>query len=459
MKPSTSPRPLSAALQDRTESVTVWGAGYIGLSAACALAGAGFPCTVLDTDGDRVGRINAGVVPLPGFEDVIPLAEARSGGRLRAASPEDTAAVAARVHLVCVNTDRDGRPVTGPLTEVLTAIAGARTGGETLIALESTVSLRWLDELVPAALGAAPASDPSLHLVAAPRRDWMLSPEMNLRTLPRVVGTARPESLPLARELYEAISEVVHPAPDWRHAGLTKPVENLYRYLDLVLTNQLAEAYPGLDVPEVLRLAGTKWNVPTFHPSIGIGGYCIPLSPRFAVDGAGEGTGEDAGGPVPAEDGLLPLVAAAMAWDGDHPARVAESILRMADGPIGILGLSYAPNARIVEGSPARRLAEHLLARGADVALHDPYFTPEEITSLTGARPLSWPDDLGGLGTLVAVTPHDLYADLPARLAALADPPAVVDNLGSYGATLRGTAVRYAEWGTPATRPAAEPRP
>ncbi|MFD3549570.1 UDP binding domain-containing protein [Streptomyces sp. NPDC058655] len=455
MKPSTSPRPLSTALQDRTESVTVWGAGYIGLSAACALAGAGFPCTVLDTDEHRVRQINAGVVPLPGFEDVIPLAAARSGG-LRAASPDDTAAVAARVHLVCVNTDRDGRPVTGPLTEVLTAIAGARTGGETLIALESTVSLRWLDELVPAALGADPVSDPSLHLVAAPRRDWMLSPEMNLRTLPRVVGAARPESLPLARELYEAISEVVHPAPDWRHAGLTKPVENLYRYLDLVLTNQLAEAYPGLDVPEVLRLAGTKWNVPTFHPSIGIGGYCIPLSPRFAVDGAGGGRGPDA---EPAEAALLPLVAAAMAWDGDHPARVAESILRIADGPIGILGLSYAPNARIVEGSPTRRLAEHLLARGAEVLLHDPYFTPEEITALTGARPLNWPDDLGGLGTLVAATPHDLYADLPTRLAALADPPTVVDNLGGYGATLRDTGVRYAEWGTPAARPAATPRP
>lgn len=42
---------------------------------------------MLDTDGNRVSQINAGVVPLPGFEDVIPLAEARSGGRLRAASP------------------------------------------------------------------------------------------------------------------------------------------------------------------------------------------------------------------------------------------------------------------------------------------------------------------------------------------------------------------------------------
>ncbi|MEU7427009.1 UDP binding domain-containing protein [Streptomyces sp. NPDC040750] len=446
MKPSPFPRPLLAALQDRTEPVTVWGAGFIGLSAACALAQAGFPCTVLDIDEHRVGEINAGVVPLPGFEDVIPLADARSGGRLRAATPDDTAAVAARAHLVCVNTDRDGRPVTGPLTEVLSAIGRARTGDETLIALESTISLRWLDELVPAALDTDPANETTLHLAAAPRRDWMLSPQMNLRTLPRVLGTARPESLPVARELYDAISDVVHPAPDWRHAGLTKPVENLYRYVDLVLTNQLAQAYPGLDVPEVLRLAGTKWNVPTFHPSIGIGGYCIPLSPHFATDGT-------------ARDIPLPLVDSAMAWDTDHPARVAESILAITDGPIGILGLSYAANARIVEGSPTRRLTEHLLARGADVRLHDPYFTPEEITALTGARPLKWPDDLGGLATLIAATPHDLYADLPDRLTALDNPPTVVDNLGGYGTALRDTAVRYAEWGTPAARPSAAPRP
>ena len=28
-------------------------------------------------------------------------------------------------------------------------------------------------------------------------------------------------------------------------------------------------------------MVGTKWNVEAFHPGIGAGGYCIPLSSRY----------------------------------------------------------------------------------------------------------------------------------------------------------------------------------
>lgn len=431
-----APEPgLLAALGDRTAPVVVWGAGFIGLSAACALAVAGHPTAVVDIDAERVRRIAAGTVPLPGFEDRIPLAEALANG-LRAVTPDDPA-TAGRVHLICVNTDRDGKPITGPLSTVLAAVADAVTGREALVVIESTVSPNWLDELVaPVFAGDAHAS---VHLATAPRRDWMLAADMNVRTLPRVAGARRPESREVLTELYGSISDQVHLASDWKHAALTKPVENLYRFVDLVLTNQLAEAYPQLDVPEVLRLAGTKWNVPVFHPSIGIGGYCIPLSPYFATGGV---TG-----------GGLPLVSSALDWNDTHPERVADAILAVADGPIGILGLSYAPNARITEGSPVRRITAHLLARGADVRVHDPYFTAGEITELTGAPALNWPEDAETVRTLVVATPHAAYDDLTSRLSALEKPPTVVDSLG----VLRDGAadLPYAEWGTPAAPSAA----
>ena len=64
---------------------------------------------------------------------------------------------------------------------------------------------------------------------------------------------------------------------------MVKSVENAYRHMDITLANQLSLAFPKDDIREVLKLVGTKWNVEAFHPGIGAGGYCIPLSSRYIL--------------------------------------------------------------------------------------------------------------------------------------------------------------------------------
>ena len=64
---------------------------------------------------------------------------------------------------------------------------------------------------------------------------------------------------------------------------MVKSVENAYRHMDITLANQLSVAFPNDNIREVLKLVGTKWNVETFHPGIGSGGYCIPLSSRYVL--------------------------------------------------------------------------------------------------------------------------------------------------------------------------------
>ena len=64
---------------------------------------------------------------------------------------------------------------------------------------------------------------------------------------------------------------------------MVKSVENAYRHMDITLANQLSVAFPKDNMREVLKLVGTKWNLETFHPGIGTGGYCIPLSSRYVL--------------------------------------------------------------------------------------------------------------------------------------------------------------------------------
>ncbi|MDI5963971.1 UDP binding domain-containing protein [Streptomyces sp. SL13] len=425
-------RTLQEAVRTRSAHIAVWGAGFIGLSAAEAFVAAGFPVVVIDVDRDRVAAVNAGRVPLPGFEDRVHLdPDALSSGRLTAVLSDSADWHAADVHIICVNTDRNGVPLTGPLHDVLARLVAARDGArESLVVLESTVSPSWLAESV----GPAFAGDDRVHLATAPRRDWMLSPDMNVRTLPRVVGVAAERSRGLLADLYAPVTEQVHFARDWIHAALTKPVENLFRYVDLVLANQLRDAYPDLDMTEVLRLAGTKWNVPTYHPSLGIGGYCIPLSPHFAVDRS-------------AAD-ALPMVRSAMEWNAGYADLLAEWVMSAGPGPYGILGISYTPDVRIAEGSPGLALAAALRRRGAETLVHDPYFTADEVRTMSGgAGPLDFPGGVGTLGTLIVVTAHRAYAALPEVVRDADKPPVVIDNMGSFRSELADGPARYLEIG------------
>ena len=52
-------------------------------------------------------------------------------------------------------------------------------------------------------------------------------------------------------------------------------------WISLLLISFLA--FPKDNIREVLKLVGTKWNVEAFHPGIGAGGYCIPLSSRYIL--------------------------------------------------------------------------------------------------------------------------------------------------------------------------------
>lgn len=428
-------QPLTEAVAQRTATITVWGAGFIGLSAAQAFVDAGYKCKVIDVDPERVTAVNAGHVPLPGFEDRVRIdSGAITSGSLTAMLPDSPHIAGSGVHIVCVNTDRAGLPIDGPLTDVLSRIAALRSpSDETLVCIESTVRPSWLSKLVVPALEHGAGTSSRLHLATAPRRDWMLSPDMNIKTLPRVVGVAQPSSRALVAQLYAAVTTEVHFARDWIHAGLTKSVENLFRYIDLILTNQLCDAYPELDMVEILRLAGTKWNVPTYHPSLGIGGYCIPLSPYFAGD-------------EHLESGGLPIVDSAVEWNDAYADRLAAQILATGPGPYGILGISYAADARIFEGSPSVALAVALKRRGAQVLLHDPFFDKNEVYALTANAAMSYPADLACIRTLIVATAHSVYKNLPAELKKLPKSPHVLDNMGVFRAELAG-AVRYTEIG------------
>jgi nucleotide sugar dehydrogenase len=305
------------------------------------------------------------------------------------------------------------------------------------IIVESTIQPSWIETVILPQLhasGLEPGRD--VLVGAAPRRDWFSGGEHTLENLPRIVGGNDPQTTELLIALYSVVCAEVVPARDAYHAALTKVIENLVRFQGMALANSLSLAFPEYDMTHVLKLASTKWNIPLYHPSMGIGGHCIPLAPRYVLAEGGE------------ENPFLRPVRDAVELNAGYFSRLYEVRLRelmQHCRSIAILGLAYTPDAKMHKLSPALD-ALRCLKDTPRLRLHDPYYTGEEIEGISGVQTLSFPDDLADCDGIVLVTPHADY--LAASVEDKIKPgTVVVDNFGAWRNREFAPGVRYHEVG------------
>jgi nucleotide sugar dehydrogenase len=387
-------------------------------------AAEGVTCVGTDVSDTIVSTINSGKTPVPNMEywlgfDTKYLVE--SGMMTATVDWKKVLTAEFAVHMIAIPTEKEDKPWDGALEDVMTKIAShaPRFQDPLLVIIESTLTPNKTDDLVIPVLeknGLQVGRD--ILLGVAPRRDWFISPEKNLRTLPRIVGGTTPDTSKLMVEVLSIVCDKLIPAPDHRHAEIVKSVENAYRHMEITLANQLSLAYPSLNMIEVLRLVGTKWNVNVYHPSFGSGGYCIPLSSKYVLEGA-------------EKPEYLTLLKETVSTDSRLPSIVANRIADKGFKNVGILGLSYKGDLKVHVLSPALRISKTLIERGVKVKINDPYYAREEIKKLTNADTFPFPEGLSEFDCVVIVAGHRLYKAIPEAklLAHLKKCKLILDNL------------------------------
>jgi nucleotide sugar dehydrogenase len=348
------------------------------------------------------------------------------------------------VHIISVPTERGAEPSSAALEDVMPLIC--ETIRDTnlgaivpAVVIESTIQPTWIDTVVVPKLhasGLRPGVD--VLVGAAPRRDWFSGAEHTLETLPRIVGGSSPEAIALLVALYSLVCREVVPARDAYHAALTKVIENLLRFQGLALANSLSLAFPQYDLTHVLSLASTKWNIPYYHPSMGIGGHCIPLAPRYALAEGGQ------------DNPYLQPVREAVAFNEGYFSRLyrerLHGLLRDCRSVV-ILGLAYTPDAKMHKLSPALDALE-CLKDTPRLRLHDPYYSAEEIDDICGVATLTFPEDLADCDGILLVTAHTHYQTAPVEKYVEAG-TVIVDNFGTWRDREFVPGVRYHEVGRP----------
>lgn len=415
--------------------------GKIGLPLAVQVARAGHPVTGCDIDEEVVATANAGEEPFPGEAQLGELlAAAVRDGKLTATT-DTTAAVAAGPDLVIavppLMTREDGTTDWTALDAVVEAIGAGLQAGTT-VSFETTVPVGTTRRRICPGLEAASGLTEGVdfHLVFSPERVFSGRVFADLATYPKLVGGLSPEGEARGVELYgQFLDAEVWGMGSAEAAEMAKLAETTYRDLNIAFANELARfaEQEGVSVDRVIEAANSQPFSHIHRPGIAVGGHCIPVYPRFYLEGD--------------PDAALPAAAREVneAMPAHAVARLGEALGGLDGKTVLILGIAYRGGVKETAFSGAFPAAEELRRAGARPVAADPLYDALELEEL-GFEP--W--DGSGVDAIIVQADHPEYAALnPADYPGL---QAVLDGRGQVDpAPFEANGVTFLRLGQPAS--------
>jgi UDP-N-acetyl-D-glucosamine dehydrogenase len=431
---------LVTRIEDHEAEVAVIGLGYVGLPLALAFAGAGYRVVGVDNDLRKVSTLNAG-------QSYIGDVSSETVGRFVGAPLEGTgsfhasadyaALAASDVVFICVPTpfDEYKTPDLSFIRAASRSLSPFLKRGQ-LVILQSTTYPGTTEEIVQPILeesGLKAGLD--FYLAFSPERIDPGNPHWHYDNTPKVVGGLTPESTRVAASLLSKVNPDVHTVSSTRVAEMCKLLENIFRSVNIALVNELAllTERMGIDIWEVIEAARTKpFGFLPFYPGPGVGGHCIPVDPYYLSWKARE------------FDFYTKFIELAAETNQRMPyhtvERTAQALSRRGMGLRGarvmLIGASFKPDVEDARNSPAERVAELLLARGAELCYHDPYVECFDIRPnaffkghrLLASMPLS-PETLAAHDCVVILVKH---RSVDYQLV-LEHAPLIVDTVNALG--------------------------
>ena len=389
--------------------------GKIGLPVAVQAAKKGHRVRGADISSRVVELVSAGTEPFPGEQGLAEGLKDVIGRGLLTATTDTTEAVSESEAVIIVPplvVDEDGVPDFAALDGATEAVAAGLKPG-TLVSYETTLPVHTtrrrlapkLSELSGLELGR------DLFVVHSPERVYSGRIFADLRRYPKLVGGLDNESTLRGFELYAAILDFddrpdldrpngIWPMESAEAAELAKLADTVYRNVNIALANEFAvfSETIGVDVHGVIAAANSLPMSHIHQPGIAVGGHCIPVYPKFYLS----------------NDPRAGVPAAAIKANEAMPRHAVDTILGrygdLVDRKVAVLGATYRGGVKEVAFSGVFPLVECLRAQGAQVVVHDPLFTDEELKAL-GLTPYRVGE---GCDVAVIQADHEEYRSLSA---------------------------------------------
>jgi nucleotide sugar dehydrogenase len=403
----------------------VVGLGNIGYSTMIHYSAKNINVIGYDIANSRVKEVNEGTVSIPGMQNWVDhdIGQLRREGLYKATClKEEFVSFSPEVIFIAVPTERKGHPSPDFIADTFRWLFSMKKDNRLssqVFIVESTMAPGTADKVIlPMAEEFGLVMGKDVFLGISPRRDWFKEAGKTVKDMERVYGGVTTECTQRTKEYLSIICEKLFVASSYRVAELTKCLENTFRFIEISLANQFALAFPDIDVKETLELAATKWNMDYYHPSMKVGGHCVPVAPRYVMTGA-------------KKPEYLSIVDAALNSENKIITRTTELLKLFNLRKVALLGLGYRANLKISVFSPCVELAKHLIQEGFTVKISDPLFSNEEIERECGIAGSSLEDCLDGATALVIISAHDEFIRQKQSITSSSTIEFVIDNSGA----------------------------
>ncbi len=352
--------------------IVMVGTGYVGLVTGACFAETGNNVTCVDIDPKKIDMLRAGQIPIyePGLEELV--RRNSQVGRLRFTTSLNEAVQETDFVFIAVGTPQgdDGSADLSALFGVVDELAAALPAENApTVVIKSTVPVGTnakaaarLKEKSGREINVA--SNPEFLKEGAALEDCMKPDRV-------VVGVRQSTTGEQLRSLYAPFLRTEHPflvmSPE--SAEMTKYVANAMLATKISFINEVANMCERLDadINEVRRGIGHDERIgfQFLFPGLGYGGSCFPKDIRALAAIA------ESAGVVPA------MLRAVDEINTRQKSILLEKILAelgddLTGKQLAMWGLSFKPRTDDIREAPALVLVDELLARGAQLLVHDP---------------------------------------------------------------------------------------
>ena len=417
------------SLETKSLKVCVVGIGRIGLPTALSFAKSGLRTIGVDINENLVRTINSGVFPLkdePGYEEIFN--DVIKNKMFSATTKIEDAVPDSDLILLSLPTPMDEnnvpdysalRNAASRLSEILSP--------NSLVIVESTVEPGFIeDEMVSIISKSGRLKiEENFFIGVCPENANPGEILHDFTNLPRLIAGINNDVTKIIKMIYNFVFPVeLVEMPNCKTANAVKLTTNVFRDINIAFVNELSLMFEklGIDTMKVLEAAKKKYNFQVHYPGSGVGGPCLPIN-SYQLLNTARRTGTK-----------LSIIESSRKINEKMPDHTVELISdafkecnkSIQNSEILILGVSYKPNVKDIQLSPAEHIIKKLQNLGANVHIYDPNFSSSEVFGIKVEDNLD--DILSKMDAAVIVTGHDDFKKIEISSFTKMKTPILVDT-------------------------------
>ena len=419
------------SLESKSLAVCVVGIGRIGLPTALSFAKAGLQTIGVDINEKLVDSINTGNFPLkdePGYEEIFN--EVRKNGNFSATTNINEAISKSNLILLSLPTPMDKKNI--PSYFALESVGKQLSRilqPNSLIVVESTIEPGFIENDLINIL------EETNRLHIGKNFTIGVCPENanpgeilhDFTNLPRLVGGIDEQTTKIITMIYDFVFSVeLVVMPDCKTANAVKLTTNVFRDVNIAFVNELSLMFEklGIDTLKVLDAAKRKYNFQIHYPGAGVGGPCLPINSYQLLNTARR------------IDSKLSIIKQSREINEKMPEHVINLTLdgfknckkSIKDSTVLILGISYKPDVKDIQLSPAKIIINKLMALGARIKIYDPYYKGSQMFGINVEQNIE--DILSKVDASIIITAHKEFQEINPKIFTKMKTPILIDSRG-----------------------------